>query len=315
MKTQDLFERIHQEVGRVLVGQAAVVRGCFIALLCEGHVLLEGVPGIAKTLLVRLVARSLGLGFKRIQFTPDLMPADVTGTSIFNPHDTAFEFRPGPIFTEFLLCDEINRAPAKTQAALLEAMEEKTVTADGITHPLSRPFIVFATQNPIEYEGTYPLPEAQLDRFLFKLIVNYPNAEEEVDMLMRLHTHAASSSSLVDEVSAAATTEDINRAQAEIASITVQDEIVRYVSGLVRATRTHPMARVGASPRAALCLLRAAKAAAALEDRDYVVPDDVKAMAYPTLRHRLTLTPTAEVEGIQRDDVIDRILSSVEVPR
>jgi len=313
--TTDLFQRARQEIGKVIVGQDGLIEQVLVSLLAGGHVLIEGVPGTAKTLLVRVVGRVFSCPFKRIQFTPDLMPSDITGTYIFDPRDQNFAFRPGPIFGSFVLGDEINRAPAKTQAALLEAMQERQVTVDGVTHKLPAVFTVFATQNPIEQEGTYPLPEAQLDRFLMKLVVNFPAEDQEVEIL-RIHQQG-SRGDLLDRfnLQVVGGEADLLRAQEEIRSRTIRDEVLVYVTRIIRATRTNLRIEAGASPRAGLMLLMAAKARAALQGRGHVLPDDIKAMAKPVLRHRLMLRPGAEIDGFTADQVIDNVLAQVEVPR
>jgi MoxR-like ATPase len=303
---------IQQEVGKVVVGQAGVLSGLLCALLAEGHVLLEGVPGVAKTLLVKTLAASLELDAARVQFTPDLMPSDVLGQMVFDHGD--FRFREGPVFTNLLLADEVNRTPPKTQAALLEAMEEHQVSTDGTTRPLPDPFVVIATQNPVEYEGTYPLPEAQLDRFLFKLIVEYPNREEEVEVLRRHHAGLDPHDPIAAGVTAVANAEILRAARGEVAGIGVEQPVMEYIVALVRATRESPSFDLGVSPRGAAALLKASKAWAWLSGRAYVTPDEVKAMARPTLRHRVMVRPELEIEGIDSDQVLDGILAQVPVP-
>jgi MoxR-like ATPase len=306
---------LRAEVGKAIVGQEAPITGLVIALLCRGHVLLEGVPGTAKTLMVRALAASLDLDHTRVQFTPDLMPGDVTGSLVYDNRSAAFSFRPGPVFTNLLLADEINRTPPKTQASLLEVMEEGQVSVEGQPRPLPDPFLVAATQNPIEYEGTYPLPEAQLDRFLLMLTVPLPDREAEFGVLTR---HMAGfdprdlASAGVRPVASAA---DLERARSEIGTLAVAPEVTAYVVDLVRATRTSPSAQLGVSPRGAIALLRTARAWAWLAGRDYVTPDDVKALARPALRHRIKVRPEAELEGITADAIIDTVLGSVPVPR
>jgi MoxR-like ATPase len=310
-----LTERVRGEVGRAVVGQAEVVDGLLVSLLTGGHALLEGVPGTAKTLLVRSLARALDAQFKRIQFTPDLMPADVTGTMVFDSAQRTFELRPGPVFTDLLLADEINRTPPKTQSALLEAMQERQVTIDGTSHLLPRVFLVVATQNPVEYEGTYPLPEAQLDRFQQKLVMGYPSAEEEVEILRR---HLGGLEQLDPEqlgVVPVATVADVLAAREVLCGVTVDPAVVAYVTEVARATREHPAVLLGASPRAAVSMLVSAKARAVLAGRDFVTPDDVKAAAAPGLRHRIVLRPESEIEGLTSDDVTADVLGQVPVPR
>ena len=306
---------LRQEVGKAVIGQDATVTGLVIALLCRGHVLLEGVPGVAKTLLVRAVAASLSLETKRVQFTPDLMPGDITGSLVYDSSDRDFSFRPGPVFTNLLLADEINRTPPKTQASLLEAMEERQVTVDGTPRLLPDPFVVCATQNPVEYEGTYPLPEAQLDRFLLKLTVGLPSRDDEVQVLAA-HDRGFDPRDLgaagLRPVAGAA---ELAAGRAAVAAVQVAPEVLAYVVDLCRATRSSPSLSLGVSPRGATALLATAKAWAWLSARDYVTPDDVKALARPTLRHRVSVRPEAELEGVTGDGVLDGVLASVPVPR
>ncbi len=305
------FETLRGAVGQLVVGQDAVLRQIFVTLLVGGHSLIEGVPGVAKTLLVRTLARAVQLDFGRIQFTPDLMPSDILGTAILEASAGTFRFREGPIFAELLLADEINRASAKTQSALLEAMQEGTVTVDGVRHPLSRFFTVFATQNPVDQEGTYPLPEAELDRFLFKILVDYPDEEDERSLLRRHHDEGA----VLDEVSVVLEPDAIERARGIVRRVTVAEEILGYVSELVRATRVDFQYGLGASPRAGLWLLRAAKAQAVLDGRAFVLPEDVQEMWLPALRHRVMLDPGLEVEGQTADAALLRTLQGITVPR
>jgi MoxR-like ATPase len=308
-------EHIRGELHKVIVGQDEVLDHILVALLAEGNVLIEGVPGIAKTLMVRVLARVLGLQFARIQFTPDLMPADVTGTNVFNLASGTFSLRQGPVFTDLLLADEINRTPPKTQAALLEAMEERQVTIDGVSHLLPSLFMVFATQNPIEYEGTYPLPEAQLDRFLLKILIHYPSAEEEQEVVARWHAgfHALH----LDEVAFNRLDGEtqIRQCRQHVRAVTVQEGVQRYIVNVVRRTRETISIAWGASPRATVALLLSSKALAALRGRSFVIPDDVKDMAKPVLRHRLVLRPEAEIDGLSTDDALEDILAGIEVPR
>ncbi len=308
---QASYATLRESVGRVVIGQDQAVRLIFITLLCSGHSLLEGVPGVAKTLLVRSLATTLELRFGRVQFTPDLMPSDIIGTAILNPNGTDARFREGPLFTDLLLADEINRASAKTQAALLEAMQERSATVDGTSYPLGDHFTVFATQNPVEQEGTYPLPEAELDRFLFKIVVGYPSLEEEIQLLSLHH----SGTQTAESVGASLRKQDLETARATVRDLVVRDEITSYVAELVRATRSDLQFTLGASPRAGVMLLRAAKANAALEGRDYVLSEDVQEMFLPVLRHRILLDPAAEVEGLGADEALQRTLRSVTVPR
>ncbi len=308
---RDLARRVSAEVAKAVVGQGEVVEALLGALAVGGHVLLEGVPGVAKTLLANAVARALGVDFRRIQFTPDMLPSDLTGTVALRERELAF--RPGPIFTNLLLADEINRTPPKTQAALLEAMQERQVSVDGVAHPLPDPFLVVATQNPIEYEGTYPLPEAQLDRFLVRLDVGYPSEADELAMLRLGHRGVAPTG--LERIAAVAGPEDLRAAREEVDATEVTDEVAAYLIALVRRTRELPSVERGASPRAAVHLLAAARAAARLAGRSFVTPDDVARMAPAVLRHRLALTPDAELERYRPDDAIEAALRSVPVPR
>lgn len=302
------------ELAKVIVGQEELITQCLLTILCQGHALLEGVPGIAKTLVIKSFARLFALEFKRVQCTSDLMPADIIGSNVLNLSTSTFTLHRGPLFTDFLLADEINRMPPRTQAALLESMEERQITIDGVTHRLSEFFTVFATQNPIEFEGTYPLPEAQLDRFLMKILVTYPEAEQEVTILENHHQGfdphdlaAAHLTELAPEVLA--------EARAEIKNVKVEPALFRYVVDIVRRTRDWPSFSIGASPRAAISLMTVAKGFAALEDRDYMIPDDVKAAALPVLRHRVILRPEAELEGLETNNVLNEIVGSVAVPK
>jgi MoxR-like ATPase len=305
------FAALREAVGALVVGQESVLRQLFVTLLCSSHALVEGVPGVAKTLLVRTLAASIGVRFGRVQFTPDLMPSDVIGTTILDAGGGSVRFRQGHLFTDLLLADEINRASAKTQAALLEAMQERAATVDGIRHELGPWFCVFATQNPVEHEGTYPLPEAELDRFLFKIVIDYPSEAEEHAILGRHHAAECDPTTL----SAVLGPEDLASARGIVERIIVRAELIAYVAALVRATRGSLDYALGASPRAGVMLLRAAKANAALEGRDYVLPEDVQAMFQPALRHRVKLDPAAEVEGLTADAALERTLSGVAVPR
>ena len=310
---QEAVSHIYTEIRKVLVGQEELVRLLITAVLADGHVLIEGVPGIGKTLSARLISRSLSVDFSRIQFTPDLMPSDVLGTTVFNPRDARFEFKRGPIFSNMVLIDEINRAPAKTQAALFEVMEEKQVTMDGTSYPMELPFMVLATQNPVEQEGTYRLPEAQLDRFLFKIVVPYPNEQEEIDMLSRFNRNdVADPVSLVQPVLTAAT---ISTLRKQIRGLHVEEPLLQFIARLTQATRQHKSLYLGASPRASLAIMHAAKATAALQGRDFVTPEDILEVAVPALRHRILLTPEKEMEGITEEDVIKQIIQSLDIPR
>lgn len=310
-----LRDAVQREVARAVVGMEREVDACLVAVLAGGHALLEGPPGVAKTLLVRSLATALGGSFSRVQFTPDLMPADVTGTSVFHPTEARFEFHPGPVFAQVVLCDEINRAPAKTQAALLEAMQERSVTYDGERHALPMPFVVFATQNPIEHEGTYPLPEAQLDRFLLHVDVGYPEAGVEERLLLEAHPRSVSATPEDLGVSAATSPSERDRVLGLVEQVRVDPEIAAYVVRLLESTRRSRALALGASPRAGVLLLRAAKAQAAMEGREYVLPDDVKSLFGPVMRHRVVLEATEEIEGGRVDGVLEHLLETVEVPR
>ncbi len=306
--------RVTAELNKVFIGQRDLVRGVLAALLAEGHVLIESVPGLGKTLLVRALGQILGCDFNRIQFTPDLMPSDVTGSPVYDEKIHDFRFRPGPVFTQLLLADEINRAPAKTHSALLEIMQETCVTVDGVNHAIERPFLVMATQNPIESEGTYNLPEAQLDRFLFKLLAEYPNLDEETNIL-RLHTRdKALDATLASELQRVTGPEEVIAMQRHCSQVLVDDHLLGYIASLVRKTRQWPAFSLGASPRAGVAVLRGARAIAALEGRTFVLPDDVQEVILPALRHRVMLTPEAEVEGRSPDELLAELLRSVEVP-
>ena len=304
---------VRESVGAVLIGQQTVVDLLLTALLCQGHVLIEGVPGIAKTLTAKLLAQSLSVRFSRLQFTPDLMPSDVVGTSVFNPRETDFSFHPGPVFSNIVLVDEINRAPAKTQAALFEVMEEYQVTVDGTTHPMEDPFFVIATQNPIEQEGTYKLPEAQLDRFLFKIVATYPSLEEEKAILRRFSQDFERARTAVLEPVLSA--DRLREARRLVEQVGIREELVDYIAGMVHLTREHPDLFLGASPRASLAILKASKALAAVRGRDFVTPDDIRQVAWPVLNHRILLTPEREMEGYEAKDVLEDILRRLEVPR
>ncbi|MDQ1706138.1 MAG: MoxR-like ATPase [Frankiaceae bacterium] len=306
---------LRDEVGKAVVGQDSVVTGLVIALLCRGHVLLEGVPGVAKTLLVRALAASLSLDTKRVQFTPDLMPGDVTGSLIFDARTARFEFRPGPVFTNLLLADEINRTPPKTQAALLEAMEERQVSVEGTPRPLPDPFLVAATQNPVEYEGTYALPEAQLDRFLLKLTVALPDRDDEIAVLERHHAGFDPRDLAAAGIGPVAGPAELDAGRAGVASVSVTPDVMGYVVDVCRATRSSPSLSLGVSPRGATALLATSKAWAWLSGRDFLTPDDVKALARPTLRHRISVRPEAELDGVTADGVLDGVLAAVAVPR
>ena len=306
---------LRNEVGKAVVGQETAVTSLVIALICRGHVLLEGVPGTAKTLLVRSFAKSLRLDTKRVQFTPDLMPGDITGSLIYDARSAEFTFREGPVFTNLMLADEINRTPPKTQAALLEAMEERQVTVDGLARPLPDPFLVAATQNPVEFEGTYPLPEAQLDRFLMKIKIDLPERDAEIEVLNR-HARGFDPHDLdAAGLTPVAGPDDLEQARRESRAVVIHPQVLAYLVDVVRATRLSPSLQIGVSPRGSTAILNTARAWAWLSGRDYVSPDDVKALAFPTLRHRVTLRPEAELEGVTSDSVIESILAMVPVPR
>ena len=304
---------IRNEISRVIVGQHKMVDLLMIGLLCDGHVLIEGVPGVAKTLTAKLIAKIIDVDFSRLQFTPDLMPSDVVGTSVFNPKEGEFRFKSGPIFSNIVLIDEINRAPAKTQAALFEVMEERQVTVDGYTHIMQAPFIVLATQNPIEQEGTYRLPEAQLDRFLFKIDVKYPSLAEEISILTK--QQGKTQGQMLEEVRKILSPVDIQHFRNLIQSIIIEPKLIEFIARIVNETRNNPALYLGASPRASLAILKSAKANAAVKGRDFVTPEDIVEMAPHVLRHRIILTPEKEMEGITADDLIDSILKAIEVPR
>lgn len=305
--------RIRAEIGKVIIGQHALIDLLLTALLADGHVLLEGVPGVAKTLMAKLLAKTVSIDFSRIQFTPDLMPADVLGTSVYNPRTSDFEFKQGPIFANLVLIDEINRAPAKTQSALFEVMEERQITNSGTTYPMSAPFVVLATQNPIEQEGTYRLPEAQLDRFLFKLLVGYPSLEEEVRILEGHHERRAADPTAT--VQPVLTGEQVAALRGRVRQVVCEPKVLEYMARLVQETRRSKSLYLGASPRASVALLNASKALAALRGRDFVTPEDVQELAAPVLRHRFILTPEREMEGTTADEVVGQLLQKVEVPR
>lgn len=310
---ESLVDDIRLELGKIIVGQHRMVDLLIAALLADGHVLIEGVPGVAKTLTTKLLAQTISADFSRIQFTPDLMPADVIGTSVFNPKTTGFEFKEGPIFSNIVLIDEINRSPAKTQAALFEVMEERQITVDGNTYFMEPPFMVVATQNPIEQEGTYRLPEAQLDRFLFRIDVPYPSLDEEVEILSGSYSRKNKLDiSTLDKVISA---EEIAKQRDVTASIHVEPELMKYIAEVIQNTRNSSSVSIGASPRASVFVMKAAQAWAAMNDRDFITPEDVKEVINPVLRHRITLTPEKEMEGMKPDQVIQMILEKVEVPR
>lgn len=310
---QQSVTTLKREIGKVIVGQEQMVELLLAAVLADGHVLIEGVPGVAKTLTAKLMSKSISVGFSRIQFTPDLMPSDVIGTSIFNPKETSFQFNKGPIFSNIVLIDEINRAPAKTQAALFEVMEERQVTVDGQTYRLSAPFMVVATQNPIEQEGTYHLPEAQLDRFLFKINVTYPTAEQEFRIV--LQHHQSNMEDMLSQINPVLSSVQIEELRRQVRTIHVEEKLISFITSIVANTRNHKSIYLGASPRASIGILNGAKALASMRGRDFVTPDDIIYIIPPVLRHRIVLTPEKEMEGASTDDVIQQIIQSIEVPR
>ncbi|MEM6721801.1 MAG: MoxR family ATPase [Bacteroidota bacterium] len=310
---QEGILKIREELSKVIVGQKGMIDMLITALLAKGHVLIEGVPGVAKTITAKLLAKSLTVEFGRIQFTPDLMPSDILGTSIFDMKKSEFEFKKGPVFTNMLLIDEINRAPAKTQAALFEVMEERQITMDGTKYSLDAPFMVLATQNPIEQEGTYRLPEAQLDRFLFKINVDYPNLEEEIEIIAR--EHALKENKKVDKISAFLSQEQITKYQSLVNEIIVEPHLLKYIAEIIINTRSNQFLYMGASPRASIAILKASKAYAAMNGRDFVTPEDIKNVAVPVLQHRIIVTPEREMEGMTSKQIINQIIQTIEIPR
>ena len=310
---QEAAERIRTEVAKIIVGQSQMIDLFLAALLADGHVLLEGVPGVAKTMTAKLIARTLSVEFSRIQFTPDLMPSDILGTMVFNPKTTEFNFKKGPVFSQIVLVDEVNRAPAKTQAALLEVMEERQVTVDGMTHKMQSPFFVIATQNPVEHEGTYRLPEAQLDRFLFKISVTYPTLEQESTIIQQFHNRKGTNEpASVNQVLIAS---QLSEFRASVQNVHIEEKLIHYIATLVQQTRNSASIYLGASPRASLGILNASKAIAALHGVDFVTPEHIREVVYPVLRHRIQLTPEREMEGATPDDVLKEIIEKTEVPR
>ena len=307
------LERIKSEIAKVIVGQESMVEHLLAALLANGHVIIEGVPGVAKTVTAKLLAKTIDIGFSRIQFTPDLMPSDILGTSVFNVKTSEFEFKKGPIFSNFILIDEINRSPAKTQAALFEVMEERQVTMDGIRYEMEAPFMVVATQNPIEHEGTYRLPEAQLDRFLFKIEVKYPTLSQEIEIIS--NQHKTKSNDKMQAVNKVISGEQLKKYQDIVKNIVVEPHLIEYIAKITIATRENQFLYLGASPRASLALLNASKAFAAIRGRDFVTPEDIKEASYAVLRHRIAVSPEREMEGLSTDEVIRQILEGIEIPR
>ena len=307
------LERIKSEIAKVIVGQESMVEHLLAALLANGHVIIEGVPGVAKTVTAKLLAKTIDIGFSRIQFTPDLMPSDILGTSVFNVKTSEFEFKKGPIFSNFILIDEINRSPAKTQAALFEVMEERQITMDGIRYEMEAPFMVVATQNPIEHEGTYRLPEAQLDRFLFKIEVKYPTLSQEIEIIS--NQHKTKSNDKTQAVNKVISGEQLKKYQDVVKNIVVEPHLIEYIAKITIATRENQFLYLGASPRASLALLNASKAFAAIRGRDFVTPEDIKEASYAVLRHRIAVSPEREMEGLSTDEVIRQILEGIEIPR
>ncbi|MGB3467512.1 MAG: MoxR family ATPase [Cyclobacteriaceae bacterium] len=310
---KERIEQVRTEIGRVVIGQHQLIDLMLVALLSDGHVLIEGVPGIAKTLTSKLMARTLGIEFARIQFTPDLMPSDVVGTSVFNMKSGEFDYKKGPIFSNVVLIDEINRAPAKTQSALFEVMEEFQVTVDGNTYPMNLPFLVLATQNPVDQEGTYRLPEAQLDRFIFKAIVDYPDTEDEVKLLANVNMSKKHDD--VSKIGEVISAEEITEFRNTVLQVHVEEKLLTYIAQIVGETRENPSLYLGASPRASIALLKASKALAVVKGRDFVTPEDIKYLSKPVLRHRVILTPEREIEGKSTDEIIEMIVNKIEVPR
>lgn len=310
---QETVKKLKSEIGKIIVGQEKMIELLLVAILSDGHVLLEGVPGIAKTLTAKLIAKTIDTGYSRVQFTPDLMPSDILGTSIFNMKSAEFEFHNGPVFSNIILIDEINRAPAKTQSALFELMEERQVTIDGREYKMDSPFLVLATQNPIDQEGTYKLPEAQLDRFLFKISIDYPNLDQEVEILDRQHKNSDLNN--LSEVQKVLMPEQIDELRKKVAKVHIEPNLLKYIAEIVHKTRNNNSLFLGASPRASLAIMVGSKSFAAIHGRDFVKPEDIKEMVYPVLNHRIILSPEKEMEGVSPKKVIEQIVDSVEVPR
>ena len=313
IELRESLNKVKTEIAKVIVGQENMVEHLLAALLSNGHVLIEGVPGVAKTITAKLLAKTIDVDFSRIQFTPDLMPSDILGTSIFSMKNSEFEFKKGPIFSSFILIDEINRSPAKTQAALFEVMEEKQITIDGKRYEMDEPFLVIATQNPIEHEGTYRLPEAQLDRFLFKINVGYPNLEQEIEIIKNQHDNRLEDKT--EAVNKVITAQQLNNYQKLVKEIIVESQLIEYIAKIIINTRENQFLYLGASPRASLALLTASKAFAALRGRDFVTPEDIKEASYAVLRHRVIVSPEREMEGLTADEIIRQILEGIEIPR
>jgi len=307
------LERVKAEIAKVIVGQENMIEHLLVALLSNGHVLIEGVPGVAKTITAKLLAKTISVDFSRIQFTPDLMPSDILGTSVFNVKEADFKYKKGPIFSNFILIDEINRSPAKTQSALFEVMEEKQITMDGVRYPMEEPFLVVATQNPIEHEGTYRLPEAQLDRFLFKIEVGYPNLEQEIEIIKNQHNNKLEDKT--DVVQTVISGHQLKQYQQLVKDIIVEQNLLEYIAKIIVNTRENQFLYLGASPRASLALLTASKAFSAIRGRDFVTPEDIKEASFAVLRHRIIVSPEREMEGLTADEIIRQILESIEVPR
>jgi len=307
------LERVKAEIGKVIIGQENMIEHLLVALLSNGHVLIEGVPGVAKTITAKLLAKTISVDFSRIQFTPDLMPSDILGTSVFNVKEADFKFKKGPIFSNFILIDEINRSPAKTQSALFEVMEEQQITMDGVKYQMEEPFLVVATQNPIEHEGTYRLPEAQLDRFLFKIEVGYPNLEQEIEIIKNQHSNRLENKT--DVVQTVISGQQLKQYQQLVKEIVVEQNLLEYIAKIIVNTRENQFLYLGASPRASLALLTASKAFAAIRGRDFVTPEDIKEASFAVLRHRIIVSPEREMEGLTADEIIRQILESIEVPR
>lgn len=310
---KEAADKLRAEIGKIVVGQTEMINQILVAILTDGHILIEGVPGVAKTLTAKLAAKTISADFSRIQFTPDLMPSDVIGTTVYNLKTSDFEFKKGPIFSNIVLIDEINRSPAKTQAALFEVMEEKQITVDGHTYLLEEPFVVFATQNPVEQEGTYRLPEAQLDRFLFKIVVGYPTVEEEIEILNNNHLRKGAKE--IGSIQAFLQKSDIIAYRQKVKDIHIDENLRKYIAQIIAKTRNNPSLFLGASPRASIAIMTASKAIAAINGRDFVKPEDIKTTCFPVLRHRLILSPEKEMEGVTTEQVIKQIINSVEIPR
>jgi MoxR-like ATPase len=310
---RESIQQVKNEIGKIIVGQENLVELMLTALLANGHVLLEGFPGLAKTLSAKILAKTISSDFKRIQFTPDLMPSDVLGTAVFNLQNSEFEYKKGPIFTTIVLIDEINRAPAKTQAALFEVMEERQVSAEGITYSMAKPFIIIATQNPIDMEGTYRLPEAQMDRFMFKIVVDYPNLEQEVEILNRYHSKKNSID--LESIAETLTETKIEEHQNLVKGVVVEPKLIQYIAEIVNKTRSYRDIQIGASPRASLALLSGAKALAVIRGRDFITPDDINDLTGPVLNHRISLSPEKEMEGVSPNAIVEALVKSIEIPR